>query len=106
MLDDRFDDQLQDSARDYNTPPETPREEMWAAIQARRAEAEKTEKTEVSREGVIPIRPLRRLRPLRWPIGIAALLALGIGLGRISAPKPVPTTAPVDRHIGGPAAHR
>ena len=95
MLDDRFDDQLQDSARDYNTPPATPREEMWTAIQARRAEAEKTEKTEVSREGVVPIRPLRRLRPLRWPIGIAALLALGVGLGRISAPKPVPTTDPV-----------
>ena len=36
MLDDRFDDQLRDSARDYNTPPVTPREEMWAAIQARR----------------------------------------------------------------------
>jgi hypothetical protein len=87
MLDDRFDDQLKDSARDYNMPPVTPREEMWAAIVAQRTE--KTEKTDV-----IPLRPLRRLRPLRWPIGIAALLALGIGLGRISAPKPGPTTPP------------
>lgn len=96
MLDDRFDDQLRDSARDYNTPPVTPREEMWAAIQAKRAA---TEKTEGSREGVIP---LRRLRPLRLPIGIAALLALGIGLGRISAPKPGPTTAPVATSVAPP----
>jgi hypothetical protein len=94
MLDDRFDDQLRDSVRDYNTPPVTPREEIWAAIQARKAEAEKTEKTEGPR-GVIPLRPLRHLRPFRLPIGIAALLALGVGLGRISAPKPVPTTVPV-----------
>lgn len=86
MLDDRFDDQLRDAAREYNTPPVTPREEMWAAIVAQRTE--KTEKTEGSRTGVTPLRPLRHLRPLRWPIGIAALLALGIGLGRLSAPEP------------------
>ena len=79
MLDDRFDDQLRDAAREYNTPPVTPREKMWAAIQAKRAE--KTEKTE-------------HLRPLRWPAAIAAILALGIGLGRLSAPKPGPV-APV-----------
>lgn len=83
MLDDRFDDQLRDSAREYNTPPVTPKEEMWAAIQARRAEG--TEKTEVT-----PLRRLRPLRPLRWPVGIAALLALGIGLGRLTAPEPGP----------------
>ena len=97
MLDDRFDDQLRDSARDYNAPPATPREEMWVAIQARRAEAEKTErteKTEGSGTPVTPLRPLRHLRRLRWPAGIAALLALGIGLGRLSAPKPGPA-APV-----------
>ncbi len=100
MLDDRFDDQLRESAREYNTPPVTPREEMWAAIQARRAGTEKTEKTEGSRTGVTPLRPLRHLRHLRhlrrlrWPIGIAALLALGIGLGRLSAPQPGPA-APV-----------
>jgi len=113
MLDDRFDDQLRDSVRDYNSPPVTPREEMWAAIQARRAEGEKTEKTEkTERPGdVIPLRPLRRLRPLRLPIGIAALLALGIGLGRMSAPKPGPTASPVvatsvAASRGGDAAYR
>ena len=36
MLDDRFDDQLQDAARDYNVPPETPRDEMWERIVAAR----------------------------------------------------------------------
>jgi hypothetical protein len=109
MLDDRFDDQLRDSARDYNTPPVTPREEMWAAIQARKAEAENTEggqadsrtsgqSNEPKSPAILPFdRPAGRpsVRLLRWPIGIAALLALGIGLGRISAPKPVPPTAPV-----------
>jgi hypothetical protein len=103
MLDDRFDDQLRDSARDYNTPPTTPREEMWAAIQARRAEgvaAEKAEEKEAqgkqAEQGrVLPFRPFRSFRTYRLPIGIAALLALGIGLGRISAPKPGPAAAPV-----------
>ena len=86
MLDDRFDDQMRDSAREYNTPPPTPKEEMWAAIQAK--------KTEESRTVITPLRPLRHLRPLRWPAAIAALLALGIGLGRLSAPPPGPA-APV-----------
>ena len=106
MLDDRFDDQLRDAARDYNAPPETPREEMWAAIQARRAETEKTEKTEKtegSRKGVIPFRPLRHLRPFRLPIGIAALLALGIGLGRFTAPAP--TTPAQPTIVAAPAPH-
>jgi hypothetical protein len=94
MLDDRFDDQLKESAKEYNTPPVTPRDVMWEAIQARRAE-ERTEKTEESRTAITPLRPLRHLRPLRWPAGIAALLALGIGLGRLSAPRIEPAAAPV-----------
>ncbi len=81
MLDDRLDDQLRDAAKDYNDPPETPREQIWARIVAERAE--KTEK-----------RPLRHLRPLRWAAGIAAVLALGIGLGRLSIDTTPPVTAP------------
>jgi hypothetical protein len=94
MFDDRIDDLLRDSAREYNEPPETPREVMWAKIAAAR-ETEKTEKTEEAATRVIPLRPLRRLRPLMWPAGIAAVLAIGIGLGRLSIDKPEPGTVPV-----------
>jgi hypothetical protein len=91
MLDDRFDDQLRESAQEYNQPPETPREEMWAAIREQRAErTEKTEKTVIT-----PLRPLRHLRPLRWPAAIAALLAIGVGLGRLSAPQSGSNPAPI-----------
>lgn len=91
-MDDRFDDLLRDAAREYNEPPETPREELWARIVAQRA----SEKKEKSEGGVIPIGRLRRLRhfrPLALAAGIAALLALGIGLGRLSVPSPE-STAP------------
>jgi hypothetical protein len=98
MLDDRFDDQLRDSARDYNTPPATPREEMWAVIRAERTEgvaAEKAEEKEAEpQKGQGRILPFRSFRPYRLPAGIAALLALGIGLGRLSAPGTGPA-APV-----------
>jgi hypothetical protein len=90
MLDDRLDDQLRDAAQDYNDPPETPREQIWARIVRERAE--KTEKTDGS--SVLPIRPLRHLRPLSWAAGIAAVLALGIGLGRLSIDTTPPAAAP------------
>jgi hypothetical protein len=82
MLDDRLDDQLRDAAKDYNDPPETPRDAMWERIVA-----ERTEKAEA-------VRPFRHLRPLRWAAGIAAVLALGIGLGRVSILTAPPVVAP------------
>ena len=102
MMDDRFDDLLRDSAREYNDPPETPREELWQRIVAAR-EADKAtpkEKTqEVDPRRVLPFRRLPNMRPnrpLTWAAGIAAVLALGIGLGRMSVNQPatVATTAP------------
>ena len=76
MLDDRLDDQLRDAAKDYNDPPETPRDVMWERIVAERAKKVET------------VLPLRHLRPLRWAAGIAAVLALGIGLGRVFGQGP------------------
>lgn len=112
MLDDRFDDQLRESAREYNTPPVTPREEMWAAIQARRAEraegeeaegnaAEAAERSAESRR-ILPFRSVRLVRPFRFAAGIAALLALGIGLGRLSAPRPGPAEPVIATSVNPP----
>ena len=74
MIDDRFDDVLKETAKEYNEPPETPRALMWARIDAVRRE-----------------RALRRpqLRILyspwtRFGVGIAAALAIGIGIGRFA----------------------
>jgi hypothetical protein len=74
MIDDRFEDVVKEAASDYNEPPETPRDLMWARIEATRAE-----------------RAARRqqLRVLyspwtRWGIAVAAAVAIGFGLGRFS----------------------
>jgi hypothetical protein len=87
---DRLDEWVRDVARDYNAPPSTPRAEMWEAIQAGRRAAP------VAPRPLIPART-----PLRYAIGIAALLALGIAIGRITVPSrteapaasPAPSTA-------------
>ena len=79
---DRLDEWVRDAAREYNAPPPAPRAEMWEAIQAGRRAA---------RIAPRPLSPIRT--PLRYAIGIAALLALGIAIGRITVPSR--TEAPV-----------
>lgn len=72
MIDDEFDELLRDAAHTYNTPPEPPREAMWAAISAAR-----------NSSAVVPIgaaRPARRWIPLT--VAAAAVLLLGIAIGR------------------------
>lgn len=65
----------------YHAPPETPREEMWEAIEARIApradgvvslEAERHRRSRIPRWG--------------WAAAAVAVLGLGIGLGRMSVP--------------------
>jgi len=79
----------------YNTPPEVPREEMWAAIRAGLAE----DGVETSPEDrVVRLDEHRRARttpkmPARWGLWVtaaaaAAVLLLGVGLGRMTAPVP------------------
>jgi len=76
MTDDRFEQWLREAAQDYHRPPSvTPREEMWRAVAARRA---------ARRRWVVMVRPA-----LRWGVGIAAVLALGVAVGRWSAHGPV-----------------
>lgn len=97
MLDDGFEDRLKDAARDYNAPPETPRDAMWTAIQARR-----------TAEGKEAVRRFS-FRPFRLPAGIAAILALGFGLGRLSRtpdPAPGPQTVAIETRPRGTEAYR
>jgi hypothetical protein len=70
MTEDRFEEFLREVARDYNEPPETPREAMWSAIQSARAKRPGERELE------------KQARPwLAWGAAIAAVLVLGIGLG-------------------------
>jgi hypothetical protein len=75
MTDEQFERVLQDAAQDYHRPPATPREEMWRRIVAARAARQRRRK--------LVANPW-----LRWGVGIAAVLALGVAIGRWSA-KPL-----------------
>ena len=74
-----LDPRLAELARSYHQPPAAPRDAMWQAIEARRRGP-----------AVLPFQPPRRRvvsrQVLAWSAGIAALLLLGIGIGRMTAP--------------------
>jgi hypothetical protein len=74
----RMDELIRSLAQDHNRPPEPPREAMWEAIQAQR-------------------RWYRRpwahpRRPLLW-IAAAAVLFIGVGIGRLSVRHEPPAVA-------------
>lgn len=78
-------ERLLDVAREYHAPRATPREEMWSAIAAARQRRHQ----------------LRRALPLRWGLALAAVLVLGIAIGRMTMPGRAatasgPTAAPSD----------
>ena len=70
MNDERFENLLRDAARDYHRPPETPRDEMWTVIEAERRRRRAAPQ-------VVVLRPM-----WRWGIGMAAVLLVGIAIGR------------------------
>ncbi len=75
MTDQQFEEFLKKTAADYRRPPETPREEIWSHIAAARAK----------RRGERDLE--RQARPwLAWGLVAAAVLAVGVGLGRVTAP--------------------
>ena len=73
MNDHELDDQIRRLSASYNDPPATPREEMWARIEQARG----TSAIAAARTG-------RRMYWLRMGAGIAAVLVVGIGIGRLT----------------------
>lgn len=68
---------------EYNPPPEVPRDEMWASIQAG---------LEPRIPGVVSLDEARRRRwaalrrPAGWAAAAAAVLVMGVAIGRMTAP--------------------
>ena len=76
----KFEQWLKDAARTtYHAPRTTPREELWARIEAARRA-----------KHVIELRPW-----MRWAVAAAALLVIGIGIGRWSANRSAVTNSAV-----------
>jgi hypothetical protein len=67
--DPKFEKWLRDEARSYHSPLPTPRDEIWKRIEAAR-----------QNKHVIELRPW-----MRWAVAAAAVLILGIGIGRWTA---------------------
>jgi hypothetical protein len=83
-----FDAWVRQVAPTLNAPAETPRAEMWNAIQAARRVADD------ATAGRIPgVTPLRR-PPWRLMSVIAAALLLGVAIDRLAVRGPEPSTAP------------
>jgi len=80
---DKLDALLRDAAQDYNAPPVTPKAELWDRISAVRQRGGGAEGQKEQTGKTLPLRPSARL-PF-W-LGIAALLAVGVAIGRLTVP--------------------
>lgn len=90
---DNFDNFIARAARDIDSVPETPRDEMWAAITAARAEARAQTIGAEQSADVISLssrQPTQRRNHAWLPLGAAAaaILVLGIGIDRIALNGP------------------
>lgn len=91
MTDERFDDFLKTMLDDVDPVPPAPREEMWARIQQQRRF---TQQVRARRAWV------------SWGVGLAAMLAIGVGIGRVSVKQAAPPMAVRDTNTAAPPAAR
>lgn len=97
--DEPLDPELRDAARAYHEPPEVPREALWTRIQLRRAAEPSAAPGDPPAARVAARSP----RFLVWGAGIAALLALGVGIGRLSVHVRPPLRADATPIAAAPA---
>jgi hypothetical protein len=76
--DDELDEKLKRAAAEYHRPPETPREAMWQVIQRGRQAQPAPDR------GRVLVFPRRWVV---WAAAAAAVLAVGIGIGRLTVPR-------------------
>lgn len=85
MNDDQFERVLGQLRESYNRPPDTPKEEMWSAIEVGLAEEDAGAVISLNRARDRQQR--RRAATIRWTgwsVAAAALILMGIGIGRVS----------------------
>ena len=107
MTEDKFEEFLKTKAQGYNAPPvRVPRDEMWAAIQAKRTAGPRV----VYGGGSVSAIPAKRFGTKVW-LGAAAaamlLVATGVGIGRWTAapaPRQVATVSPAQPVVAEPGA--
>ncbi|HSG09191.1 MAG TPA: hypothetical protein VLA36_12595 [Longimicrobiales bacterium] len=83
MNEEPMDDLTRLLREEYNAPPPTPRDEMWASIQAG---LRKGDARVVSLDAARVRRGLMKRRTFGWASAAAAVLVVGFGLGRFTAP--------------------
>ena len=92
MSDERMDEMLDRVRETYNVPEETPRKAMWEVISGR---------LEGGGADVVDLAVERERRAAGsprmsgWAVAAAALLVLGIGIGRMTAPAGAPAVPSV-----------
>lgn len=117
--DEPLDALLREALRQLDAPPPAPREQMWARIEAQRAARRNSESGTptvaanggATRPDVLELRSPRR-STMRWGTALAAMLVVGIGLGRMTMrsgdetdPPTVGSAAVADTDAGS-AAYR
>lgn len=83
----RFNDYIQRIAREHESEIEVPREEMWRRIDATRRDR----RGQGAGHGVVELASRRRMPVvswLRWAGALAAMLVLGIAIGRLGPARP------------------
>lgn len=105
----RDDERLRALARSYHEPPPTPKDAIWAGVQAQRPASAPVRPAEpIDREPEVVVLPFRsrRARWMTWVTAAAALVILGIGIGRVTG-RPTATNPALGTVAeGGTAARR